>query len=212
MTVCPICSSVNAERGSRGDAPPPPVRCTAVTARLLLVRHARPTANWDSHPDSGLDPTGRSQAEALAADLGEGPPRPLVVSPLRRTRETAAPLAARWGIEPDVRPEVGEIPSPTEDPTARGAWLREILAGTWAGVGPEITHWREQVLAALGGLADGTVVVSHFVAINAAVGHATGTDHIISFSPDHCSRTELEVAAGGWRVVSLGGEARTEVR
>ena len=85
----------------------------SVTTRLLLVRHARPAVPWDSHPDSGLDATGRAQADALATDLGAGPARPLVVSPLRRTRETAAPLAALWGVEPDVRSAVGEIPAPT---------------------------------------------------------------------------------------------------
>jgi broad specificity phosphatase PhoE len=61
-------------------------------------------------------------------------------------------------------------------------------------------------------MADGTVVVSHFVAINAAVGSATGTDRIVTFSPAHCSRTELEVVDGALRVVALGGEARTQVR
>lgn len=183
-----------------------------MTRRLLLVRHAYPAADWNASADSGLDATGDAQARALIDVLGSGGPRPLVVSPLRRTRATAAPLARHWGLEPTIEPAVGEIPAPTPDPEARGAWLREVLDGRWSDAGPEVAQWRSLLLETLVGMADGTVVVSHFVAINAAVGAATGTDRIVTFSPAHCSRTELEVVDGALRVVALGGEARTQVR
>ena len=183
-----------------------------MSKRLLLVRHARPTANWNDHPDSGLDATGREQAAALAADLGPTGPRPLVSSPLLRTRETAAPLAARWGIEPEIRADVGEIPSPGAEVADRGAWLREVLRGRWADVDARVARWREELLAALVGFDDDTVVVTHFVAINAAVGSATGNDRIISFTPDHCSRTELAVEGDRLSLVALGHERITEVR
>ena len=49
-------------------------------------------------------------AEVLAP-LG---PLPVVVSPLRRTRETAAPLLARWSVEPVVEPAVGELTAPPD--------------------------------------------------------------------------------------------------
>jgi broad specificity phosphatase PhoE len=188
-----------------------------VTRRILLVRHARPEANWHEHPDSPLDATGRAQAVALADDLAETwlagtGPRPLVCSPTRRTRETTAPLAARWGLEPVVVPAVGEIPSPTEAVEARGVWLREVLRGTWADVDDRVASWRRELLAALLALEDGTVVVSHFVAINAAVGAATGNDRIITFTPDHCSRTRLGVEGDRLTLLELGRERATEVR
>jgi broad specificity phosphatase PhoE len=183
-----------------------------VSKRLLLVRHARPTANWNDHPDSELDPTGLEQAAALAADLGPTGPRPLVSSPLLRTRETAAPLAKRWGIEPEIRSDVGEIPSPDGEVADRGAWLRDVLRGSWADVDAPITRWREELLAALLAFDDATVVVTHFVAINAAVGYATGSDRIITFRPDHCSRTELAVDGERLSLVALGHERITEVR
>jgi hypothetical protein len=50
------------------------------------------------------------------------------------------------------------------------------------------------------------------VAINAAVGAATGTDRIIVFTPDHCSRTVLDVDGDRLVLVELGAERRTEVR
>jgi broad specificity phosphatase PhoE len=183
-----------------------------VTRRILLVRHARPEANWHEHPDSPLDATGRAQATALADDLARTGPRPLLCSPTLRTRETAAPLAARWGVEPEVVPAVGEIPSPTDDVDLRGAWLREVLQGTWDGVDEPVARWRDDLLAALIALRDATIVVSHFVAINAAVGAATGNERIIAFRPDHCSRTVLDVDGSGLRLVELGHERTTEVR
>ena len=129
-----------------------------------------------------------------------------------RPRETAAPLAARWNVEPEVDPAIGEIPSPTDDVEQRGAWLCGVLQGTWGGVDDQVARWRENLLAALHGFADGTVLMSHFVAINAAVGYATGNDRIITFTPDHCSRTELAVDGDRLVLVELGRERATEVR
>lgn len=49
--------------------------------------------------DPGLTSTGRAQAEALAAAVGPLRPMPVVTAPSRRSVETGAPLADRWGIE-----------------------------------------------------------------------------------------------------------------
>ena len=50
--------------------------------------------------DPGLDALGHSQAEAVAQKLASLGPLPILSSPLRRTRETAAPLAKLWNVEP----------------------------------------------------------------------------------------------------------------
>ncbi len=55
-------------------------------------------------------------------------------------------------------------------------------------------------------------MVSHFIAINVAVGNATNDDRVISFRPDNCSRTVLEVIDGTLHLVERGQEAVTEVR
>jgi broad specificity phosphatase PhoE len=180
--------------------------------RLLLVRHAHPSANWDRDTDAGLDALGERQARALIDVLGPTGPLPIVVSPLRRTRETAGPLARSWGLTPLVEPAVGEIPSPVEDLAGRGAWLREVLAGRWSDAGPVLQRWRDALLDALGAIEVPTVIVSHYVAINAAVGAATDDDRLVTFSPAHTSITELSVHAGRLRVVALGDEAVTTVR
>jgi broad specificity phosphatase PhoE len=71
--------------------------------------------------------------------------------------------------------------------------------------------WRHQLLATLAALERATVVVTHFFAINAAVGAASGDDRLVSFRPDHCSRTVLENEGGRLRLVQLGAEGATSV-
>jgi broad specificity phosphatase PhoE len=180
-------------------------------SRLILVRHGRAAAGWDADLDPGLDVTGHAQAAAMAAALAKEGPRPILVSPLRRTRETAAPLERAWGAVAAVEPAVGEIPSPLDDLTARGHWLRGVLAGKWGEQADELCSWRAQVIARLIAIDRDSVVVSHFVAINAAVGAATADDRVVSFHPDHCSTTVLENDGARLRLVRLGSSASTQV-
>jgi broad specificity phosphatase PhoE len=174
--------------------------------RLYLVRHGRPAGTFTDASDAGLDSAGVAQAEAMAGRLGPLGPLSIVVSPLRRTRETAAPLERRWGAG-RVEPAVGEIPTPAHVAlTSRGAWLRSVMTGTWRDVDPGLRDWRDRVLGALVTLPQSAVVVTHFVAINAAVGAATADDRVMSFSPDHCSVTVLEVDGGRLRLVERGAD------
>jgi 2,3-bisphosphoglycerate-dependent phosphoglycerate mutase len=97
----------------------PPGAC-----ELLLVRHGEsaparedePFPLVDGHGDPPLDPVGREQAERLADRLAHEPITAIYVSTLRRTVETAAPLAARLGLEPRVERD-----------------LREVYLGEWEG-------------------------------------------------------------------------------
>ena len=181
---------------------------------VVLVRHGEASAGWSGEADPGLSELGRSQAAAVAEDLVALRPGALVVSPLRRTRETALPVAERLGLEPVVEPLVGEVVAPPgrDSLEQRGPWLRAFMAGSWQQAEPSLHGWREGVLSALRGLADRAVVVTHFVAINVAVGAALGDDRVGSFRPGHCSRTTLRVLPSGLEVVSLGAEADTAVR
>jgi broad specificity phosphatase PhoE len=177
--------------------------------RLVLVRHGRAAAAWDADRDPGLDAAGREQAEALAAALSPDGPLPIVVSPLRRTRETAAVLERVWGVVAAVEPAVGEIRAPVDDLAARGEWLRGVYRGRWAEQDDALLRWRHRLLTALGALDRPAVVVTHFFGINAAVGAACGDDRLVSFRPDHCSRTVLENEGGRLRLVHLGAEGAT---
>jgi probable phosphoglycerate mutase len=91
---------------------------------LLIVRHgesapARPDApapTVDGHGDPELAPEGREQAEKLAERLAHEAIDAIYVTTLRRTAQTAAPLAKRLGIEPVVEAD-----------------LREVYLGEWEG-------------------------------------------------------------------------------
>jgi broad specificity phosphatase PhoE len=180
-------------------------------SRLVLVRHGRAAAAWDADLDPGLDAEGRVQAEAMATALSTDGPLPVIVSPLRRTRETAAALERAWGVVAAVEPAVGEIRSPVDDLAGRGAWLRALHAGRWPEQDDALQRWRDRVLAALGELDRPTVVITHFFGINVAVGAASGDERLVCFRPDHCSRTVLENDRGRLRLVQLGAEGSTRV-
>lgn len=181
---------------------------------VVLVRHGRAAAAFDADHDPGLDEVGLRQAEEMAAALALFGPLPLYSSPLRRCVETAGALAARWAVEPVVDDAVGEVVSPTDDLTARGAWLREFLRTSWSDQPAPLLAWRDAVVDAVRRIGDegDAVIVSHFVAINAVVGAATGDDRVVCFAPANCSRTEVKVEGGRIEVVELGEQARTFVQ
>jgi broad specificity phosphatase PhoE len=184
-------------------------------ATLYLVRHGRAAGGWTDEVDPGLDPEGSDQARAMAARMAPEGPLDLVVSPLNRTRLTAAPLAAAWGVEVRIEPRVGEIPSPEGEEgelANRGRWLASVMSSTWDDPALSgLTRWRADLLAALGELGD-AAVISHFVAINTAVGAATGDRRVTSFRPDYCSVTVLRTEADRLELVEFGGESTTVVR
>lgn len=181
-------------------------------ARLHLVRHGRAAAAWDADLDPGLDDVGRQQADAVAGRLAPLGPLDLLTSPMRRTRETAAPLERLWARRSRIEPAVSEVPSSSADLVERGVWLRGIMDGTWSAVDPERRAWRDSVVAGLAALREDSVIFTHYIAINVAVGAATGDDRVVCFRPDHCSVTVLETEDGALRLVRLGAEAETVVR
>jgi probable phosphoglycerate mutase len=105
-----------------------PFRLPSGACEVVLIRHGsalhstpeEPFDLIDGQSDPGLTESGRRQADAVARRLGDGRPTTLFVTPLRRTQETAAPLARRLAMEPVILPE-----------------LREVHLGDWEG---ELNH------------------------------------------------------------------------
>jgi len=181
--------------------------------RLYLVRHGRAAAGWNVDPDPGLDELGQRQAGRVAHLLAASGPLAVVASPLRRCQETAAPLCDLWGVQAVVEPLVAEIPSPVGVAMAdRVEWLREAMAGSWSKLGPRYTGFRDGVAGALLAMTVDTVVFSHFVAINAAIGAAIDDDRVVIRSLDNCSITVIEVIGATLRLVEAGHEADTLIR
>ncbi len=140
-------------------------------------------------------------------------PLPLVSSPLARCQETAAVLAARWNSSARIEPMVAEIPSPDGIPMGqRIDWLREAMAGTWNQLGQRYVEFRDGVAGYLASIDRDTVVASHFIAINAAIGAATNDDAVVIRSLDNCSVTIIDVVDGALHLVEGGTEADTLIR
>ena len=173
--------------------------------RLILVRHGEAAAGWGADRDPGLSDRGRAQAEAAAEALAPLGPLPVVVSPLRRTRETAGTLARTWGVSARVDPAVGEIRAAVGDLAERATWLSRLLSTPWAAWPAEQQAWQRSVVDALLGIAEDSVVVTHFVAITVAVGDQ-------GYLPDYCSRTVLEHDGVRLRLVEQGQQRATVVR
>lgn len=187
-------------------------------ARLYLIRHGKPAATWgEADDDPGLDETGKAQANAARDYLMGLPesdrPRRVVSSPLRRCRETAMPTAEALGVELEIDPAVGEIPTPkaltNED---RPAWLRAVFQGLWKDVEGDLDYdaWRREVAASLRARGD-TAVFSHYVAINAVISHLEADERVLVFRPDHASITTLETDGADLKLVEKGREASTGV-
>ena len=177
---------------------------------IFLVRHGEASAAWGDHPDPGLSETGKLQAEAVAERLSVMRFSLAITSPMRRCRETAAPFEARMGISARTAPEVSEITTPpgTDD---RVVWLRGLMGGNWEQAGKAYLEWREALFTFVSGLPDGTVVFSHFVAINALVGRIQGDPRVLVFNPGHCSVTRLERGQSGLQLAEYGNQAQTRV-
>lgn len=84
---------------------------------MLLIRHGEseparldaPAPLADGQADPDLDVRGRQEAERVADRLEAEEVSAIYVSSLRRTAQTAAPLAARFAIEPGVEPDLREV-------------------------------------------------------------------------------------------------------
>ena len=172
-------------------------------ARIYLVRHGE--ASDYEGPDPGLSESGAQQARLVAERLAQIVDKPiaLVSSPLRRARETAEPLAARWSSSVLVADAVRELPSPGTG-SERRAWLRAALRSTFAELGEQQRDWRSAILAYLGQLTSDTAVFTHAVVINAVVGHLRNDDRVLAFVPANTSITIVDVDDGHLTLVERG--------
>ncbi|HEX3390687.1 MAG TPA: histidine phosphatase family protein [Streptosporangiaceae bacterium] len=86
-------------------------------ADILLIRHGesqaahmdKPFPLVNGHADPDLAENGREQAERLAQRLAKVPIDALYVTSLCRTAQTAAPLAERLGLTPQVEADLREV-------------------------------------------------------------------------------------------------------
>lgn len=177
---------------------------------IYLVRHGRAAAGAEDL-DPGLDDVGHAQALRVSDALSGHAGAMLVVSPMRRCRETIAPLASATGIEPEVREEVSEVFDPAMAADQRRSMIGPFMQGAWAAQPEELLAWRRRCLDAVAELARRAsaggrdlVIVSHYIAICAVIGKATGDDRVVPAPIANASITSLELTNSGLQLLAAG--------
>ncbi|MCC2978669.1 histidine phosphatase family protein [Sphingomonas sp. IC4-52] len=167
--------------------------------RAIIVRHGNtfaegePVRRIGARTDLPLAASGRAQAEALALNFADTKIDRCLVSPLRRTRETAAILA------PHLSPETA-------------AWLREIDHGPDEGmmeeavvarIGAEtLTRWTEAALPPPGWIVDAPARIA---AWRAFFSEASGTVLLVtSNGAAQFARLALELSPARLRTGAYG--------
>ena len=188
---------------------------------LLVVRHgesapARPGESFPltgGHGDPELAPEGRWQAEQLGVRLAKEDIHAIYVTTLRRTHETAEPLATRLGLEPQVEPDLREVHlgewegGVYRQKAAEGhpAFRAAMTEGEWGRIpGAETTEQlRGRAVGAIERIVAShpdqrVVVVSHGGVIGCLLAHSTGGKPFAFVGADNASISHLVVADGRW--------------
>jgi 2,3-bisphosphoglycerate-dependent phosphoglycerate mutase len=192
-------------------------------ADLILIRHGEsaparlddPFPLVDGRSDPPLDPQGRKEADLVAERLADEDVAAIYVTPLRRTAETAAPLAARLGLTPNVEPGLVEVhlgeweggvfrvKFAERDPRALQMYTDErwdVIPGAESNAVVEA-----RVRDAIGRIAAAhpdqrAVVVTHGGMIATIVSLATGSRPFAFLGADNGSLTHLVVTPDQWIV------------
>ena len=180
---------------------------------IYLVRHGEAAESWGQSPDPGLSELGHAQAHNAVQALQPllvGTEPALVSSPLTRTLETAAPLAAELGLAVKVNDVFREIQAPVLL-AERQTWLRQFMQETWDEQPESLHTWRDGPRRELLTLQTPTVIFTHFLVINAVVGQILGAEATLCCWPDNGSITHLRSDENGLELVALGEQMKTVV-
>ncbi len=178
--------------------------------KLYLVRHGEAAARWSQSRDPGLSERGRQQAYSICGRFRGHAPMSVVASPLLRAQETAAPLAAMWGVDVQRDDAYRELPSLVSF-EERAAWLKRVMRGTWDEVDEALVNWRDDAWRAFTSIDTDAVVFSHFMVINAILSRLNGDDRLVSFEPDYISVTAFASSDDGVELIELGKALETVV-
>lgn len=210
-------SDPKAEYGQRPYTAPPG------STELLLVRHGQSAAYRPGHPfplvdgqgDPPLSVLGEWQAEQVADRLSTETIHAIYVTTLRRTIQTATPLASVLGLTPAVEADLREVHLGEWE----GGTFRQMAAEghpaftemdrtqEWGAVpGAESSAaLRTRARSAVGRLharhpGQRIVAVSHGGAIGAVLAEATGSRSLAFSAADNASITHLVLHGERWLV------------
>jgi len=175
---------------------------------IVMVRHGAssppiegiPNPLVGGHSNPALAEAGKAQAELVAEGLRNEPISAIFVSTLRRTAETAAPLAAAVGLEPVAIAELRE------------AWSAIPNAETFEEFGPRITAGVEEMVRQVGPNR-AAVAVLHGAVIGQLCRQATDSRAFAFVHADNGSVSRLIVNPDGrWLLRSFNDISHLRVR
>jgi probable phosphoglycerate mutase len=190
---------------------------------LLLIRHAEPVRIGPGEGDGPVDPAlterGRDQADRLAAWLAPDGIDHVVTSPMVRARETAAPLLAGTGREPEIDTALTEYDAradhyiPVEELRATNddRWTA-MVEGRWEEFGgEEPSVFRGRIVPRIDAIAAGhpgerVAVVCHGGVINVYLAAVLGIDRLLWFDPVYTSVSRVLVSRDGIRSLATLNE------
>jgi probable phosphoglycerate mutase len=204
---------------------------------IVMVRHGAssppiegiPNPLVGGHSNPALAEAGKAQAELVAEGLRHEPISAIFVSTLRRTAETAAPLAAATGLEPVAISELREvflgdfeggvyrIKTAEGDPTIKQvfeteAWSAIPNAETFAEFGPRITAGVEEMVRQVGP-DKAAVAVLHGAVIGQLCRQATDSRAFAFVHADNGSVSRLVIDPDGrWLLRSFNDISHLRVR
>ncbi len=181
--------------------------------RIYMVRHGQAEAAWHQSPDPGLSALGQQQAIQAAKQLSHLNNIAVISSPLLRCQQTAEPFATAKNTQVSIHAEVSEIPTPSNISfEERGPWLQQAMTGTWQQLGQQFVDYKNTIANFVASLQQDTVIFSHFIAINAVIGHVTNNDQLVVAHLDNCSITTFHIGENNTLTLDdTGHEASTRV-
>ncbi len=184
------------------------------TINVYIIRHGEASKSWEQDPDPGLNERGKSQSEKVAQKMVDElfeKEFKVISSPLKRAQQTAIPLKKEFGSEIEIDEAFGEIPSPGVPLIRRKTWLRSMFNKNVSDFDKAQKDWRNDIINAISKLQENTVIFSHFTVINCVAGWLENKPLLVSFYPDNCSITKIELNENGIDLVTKGAELKTIV-
>ena len=183
---------------------------------LLLVRHALPIRRElvEGVADPELSESGLRQAEHLAQYLSSEPIDAVYSSPMRRARQTAAPVAAALGLDVVIEAGIAEFDQnspeyiPVEELKAANdpRWIA-MVEGTWESDETD-TEFRARTIGSIESIIERhpgqrVIAACHGGVINLYLGHVLGLSAVTRgfFYPNYTSIHRVAAASSGERSI-----------
>lgn len=187
---------------------------------LIMIRHGLPitVTGAEGPANPPLSDAGHEQARRMADWLRDEPFDALYCSPMKRARETAAPLALQQALAVEFRDGLAELDQFSSDyipleelrVTNYELWRERMKDGRFGEQDPKefrltVVQTIEQIVSAHPG--QRVAIVCHGGVINSWASHILGISEVFFFAPTYTSINRFAAARSGERTIVSLNEA-----